>query len=82
MKHLRRIGVTLVLVLVFANVTSADEGIMYPGYVPPPPPPYQKAGVMYPGMVDNSPNSERADETIDLATEFTLSLVQNLLALF
>ena len=85
MKNLRRIGVTLVLVLVFANVTSADanDGIMYPGYVPPPPPPpHLTSGIMYPGLVDNSPNSERADETIDLATEFTLSLVQNLLALF
>jgi hypothetical protein len=82
MKHLRRIGVTLVLVLALTNVTLADEGTMFPGYVPPPPPPRQTSGIMYPGVVQNSPNSERADETIDLATEFTLSLVQNLLALF
>ncbi|HJR09758.1 MAG TPA: hypothetical protein VJ842_21030 [Pyrinomonadaceae bacterium] len=82
MKHLRRIGVTLVLVLVFANVTSADEGIMYPGYVPPPPPPHMTTGIMYPGVADNKPNLEGEGKTVDLATEFTLSLVQNLLALF
>jgi hypothetical protein len=80
MKHLRRIGVTLILVLVLANVTFADEGTMYPGYVPPPPP--RAAGTMYPGMADNSPEVASKDEPTDLATEFTLILVQNLLALF
>ena len=80
MKHLRRIGVTLALVLVFANVTSADEGIMLPGYVPPSPPP--SAGIMYTGLADNRTQMASEAQTDDLATELMLSLIQNLLVLF
>lgn len=80
MKHLRRIGATLILTLVLANVTSADEGIMLPGYVPPPPPP--SAGIMLPGATEATSTLASEDETDDLATDLMLNLVQNLLLLF
>ena len=82
MKHLRRIGATLVLVLAFANVTLADDGTMFPGYVPPPPTPHPAAGTMFPGLTDNRSTAASEGETGDLATELTLILVQNLLMLF
>lgn len=81
MKHLRRIGVTLILTLVFANIAFAEEGIMYPGYNPPPPPP-PSAGIMYPGKTNSSPTPESEDKTGDMATELMLNFVQNLLSLF
>ena len=80
MKHLQRIAVTLILTIAFANVTSADEGIMYPGYVPPPPPP--SVGIMYPGKTATRTTLASEDKTDDLATELMLNLVQNLLLLF
>lgn len=80
MKHLRRLGVTLILTLVLTNVTFADEGIMLPGYVPPPPPP--GVGIMLPGKTAARTTLESEDQTDGLATELMLSIVQNLLLLF
>lgn len=81
MKHLRRLSVTLILIIAFANVTSADEGIMYPGYAPPPPPP-SNAGIMYPGKTATSTTLESEEQRDGSATELMLSIVQNLLLLF
>lgn len=82
MKHLRRIGVTLILALAFANTAFAEDGIMYPGYNPPPPPP-PSAGIMYPGKTNSNPTPESEETTgdMDTATELVLNFVQNLLSL-
>lgn len=82
MRQLRRICATLMLTLIIADAARAGEGIMYPGYIPPPPPPTQTAGIMYPGVASANQEFDEEDTTGDLVTEITLSLMQNLLALF
>ncbi|HEY9405280.1 MAG TPA: hypothetical protein VIQ24_21690 [Pyrinomonadaceae bacterium] len=82
MRQLRRICATLVLTLIIADAARAGEGIMYPGYIPPPPPPTQAAGIMYPGVAASNQEVNDEEPTVDLVTDLTLSLIQNLLALF
>lgn len=87
MRQLRRMCATLVLTLIIADATFAGDGIMFPGYIPPPPPSAQTAGAMYPG--DQVSSREFNDEdtpvgedtSVDIVTDLTLSLVRNLLAL-
>lgn len=83
MKSLRRFCATLVLTLLLTDAALAD-GIMYPADVPPPPPaPPERSwtGIMYPA-VGPSTVEENDDAATDLATQFALSLAQNLLKLF
>ena len=82
MRQLRRICATLVLTLIIADAAFAGEGIMYPGYIPPPPSPAQTAGIMYPGVAAQNQEFNGVDTTVDLMTELTLGLIRNLLALF
>jgi hypothetical protein len=84
MKSLRRFCATLVLTLLLSTAALAD-GIMYPADVPPPPPPPPDrswTGIMYPAVSGSTVEDSNDDATIDLATEFALSLAQNLLKLF
>jgi len=80
MRQLRRICATLVLTLIIADAARAGEGIMFPGYIPPPSS-AQTAGAMYPGDQASSREFNDEDTSVDLMTELTLSLVRNLLAL-
>jgi hypothetical protein len=75
MKNLRQLFATFVLVLVLASAAWAEEGIIYPWVIPPPPP--STSGAVHPGEEING-----ADASIDLVTEMTLTIVQNLLTLF
>jgi len=81
MKVLRQLCAITVLTIVFAQAATAEEGVIHPGIMPPPPPP-ASTGVIHPGLVDPGKESIDGDGAIDLVTEITLSIVQNLLALF
>ena len=81
MKRLRQLCAVTVLTILLTNVASADEGIMVPGYTPPPP--TSHTGVMVPGIASTGETELQTAETaIDLETEITLLLIQNMLALF
>lgn len=83
MKRLRQLCAVTVLTIIFTNVASADEGILHPGYTPPPPPPpASSAGILHPGLTTNQVEIKSEEATIDLATEMTLLLIQNMLGLF
>jgi hypothetical protein len=82
MKVLRQLCAITVLTIVFAQTAAAEEGVIHPGIMPPPPPPPALTGVIHPGLVDPAKESIDKAGTFDLATEITLSVVQNLLALF
>lgn len=73
MRHLKKLCATLVLVLVLANATLADDGVMYPWVTPPPPPPPPSAV---------TGNIQEISATEDLTTDIVLSLVKTLLTLF
>lgn len=85
MKRLRHFCAVTVLSILLTNIASAEEGVMHPGYVPPPTP-RATAGTMHPGSTDNCDNCEvnthGEEPMIDLATEITLQIIQNMLALF
>ncbi len=81
MKNLKQLFATFVLVIALANAASATEGVMYPWIAPPPPPP-AKTDVSTSGSIDSGKEAQTEDTTVDLMTETTLSIVQNLLALF
>jgi hypothetical protein len=55
---------------------------MHPAYTPPPPPPTASAGVMHPALTSDVVEIKSEEQTTDLATEITLLLIQNMLALF
>jgi hypothetical protein len=80
MKVLRQLCAVTVLTVVLAH-TAAAEGVIHPGIMPPPPPP-SVSGVIHPGSTDYNEELGGEDTPVDLVTEITLSLVQNLLVLF
>jgi hypothetical protein len=82
MKRLRQLCAVTALTILLTNVASADDGIMHPGYVPPPTPPSATAGVMHPGFTTGEVETVDENSSLDLATEITLSLLQNMLMLF
>jgi hypothetical protein len=82
MKVLRQICAITVLTVVLSHAALADEGVIHPGYAPPPPPPPPTSGVIHPGSTAPNEESNSEDGPVDLITEITLNLVQNLLALF
>ena len=82
MKALRQFCAITVLTAVLAQAALADEGVIHPGFAPPPPPPPTTNGVIHPGSTEPDEESNKEDKPVDLVTELTLSLVQNLLALF
>jgi hypothetical protein len=55
---------------------------MHPAYVPPPPPPTVDTGIMHPALTGDEGEIKSEESTIDLATEITLLLIQNMLAQF
>jgi hypothetical protein len=82
MKRLRQLFAVTILMLLLTNVALADEGVMYPG-VTPPPPSTTTTGVMYPGFAPTGGTELQSEvPVIDLETEITLLLIQNMLALF
>lgn len=81
MKALRRCFAVTVLTIVLAHAALGEEGVIHPGIIPPPPPPHTN-GVIHPGSTSFDTELDSEDATIDLALEMTLTLVQNLLALF
>ena len=81
MKVLRQFCAVSVLTLVLAGAASAD-GVIHPGIIDPPPPPPPTCGVIHPGTADSGEESNGEDPAVDLMTEITLGLVQNLLVLF
>jgi hypothetical protein len=82
MKALRRFFTVTVLTIVLAHVALGEEGVIHPGIIPPPPPSPYTNGVIHPGSAAPGTELGGEDATIDLAMEMTLTLVQNLLALF
>ena len=72
MKSYRNAIAALVLVGVFSTPVFADDGIMWTGKTPPPPPPTN--GIMWTGTA--SPALEG-----DALTEIALSLLQTLIPL-
>jgi hypothetical protein len=80
MKVLRQFCAVTVLTIMLAQIVPAEEGVIHPGVIPPPPP--TTNGVIHPGLTDPGEEINEEDEPIDLVTEMTLSFVQNLLALF
>lgn len=79
MKRLRQLCAATALTILLTNITMADDGVMHPWYVPPPPP---ATKVVSPESTTGEVNTTSEGSTIDLATEITLSLVQSVLALF
>ncbi len=82
MKVLRQLCAITVLTLVFAQFALAEEGVIHPGIIPPPPPPPPVSEPIPPGISEPGKELINEDGTVDLVTEMTLTLVQNLLALF
>ncbi len=82
MKSLRQFCATLILTIMFATATFAEEGIIHGGAKPPSSPPTAATGVIHGGLTATNTETENQDTTLDLATEMTLLLVQNMLALF
>lgn len=80
MKSLRQFCATLILTAVFATATFAEEGVIHGGVKPAPTP--QASGVIHGGFAPTNVETQDQDGTMDLATEMTLLLVQNMLALF
>ena len=80
MKVLRQLCAVTVLTIMLAQVAPAEEGVIHPGLVPPPPP--STNGVIHPGSANPSEEPNNEDTSIDLVTEMTLNLVQSLLTLF
>jgi hypothetical protein len=64
-----------------AQIAPAEEGVIHPGVLPPPPPPTTN-GVIHPGSTDPGEETNKEDAPIDLVTEMALNFVQNMLALF
>ena len=81
MKSLRQLCATLILTIVFATATFAEEGIIHGGAKPPSPAPLA-SGVIHGGLTTTNTETQTQDATMDFATEMTLLLVQNMLALF
>lgn len=82
MKRLRQLCAATVLTILLTNAASADDGVMHPGYVPPPPP-VATSGIMHPGFAaTGEPEIRNEEPATDLATEITLLLVRNVIALF
>lgn len=79
MKRLRQLCAVTILTISLTNVAAADEGILHPGYAPPPPPPGVTA-VIEPATAETE--NRNGDSNVDLTTEITLLLIQNMLALF
>lgn len=86
MKSLRQFCATLILTVVFATATFAEgEGVIHGGAKPPSPPTATatSGGATYGGLTATNIETQNQDATaMDLATEITLLLVQNMLALF
>ncbi len=83
MKVFRQLCAITVLTLAFTQFALAEEGVIHPGINPPPPPPPPVAyEVIPPGAEEPCEELINEDGTVDLVTEMTLTLVQNLLALF
>ncbi len=83
MKSLRKFCATLALTLLLTTGALAGDGIIYPGYVPPPPPSTSSStGIIYPGVAQPGEEFMSEETSVDLATEIALSLVQSVLALF
>lgn len=84
MKRLKQEFATLILVFVLANTAWAGEGVIYPWITPPPPPPPPPStpSTIRPNSVDSGEEFKRGELTVELMTETTLSVLQNLLALF
>jgi len=80
-KRLKQEFATLILAFVLVNTAWAGEGVIYPWIVPPPPPP-PPPGAIRPNSVDSGEEFKSGELTVDLMTETTLSVLQNLLALF
>lgn len=82
MKRLRQICAVTFLTIMLTNVASAEEGITHPWYVPPPSPSPVTASAANAGFTPNSEVNTNDENPIgDLATEITLQLIQNMLAL-
>lgn len=79
MKPLKQLFATLVLVLILANATPAEEGLIYPWITPPPP---TTKTVVHSGSTDLGEERDDEDASIELVTEITLNFVQSLLTLF
>ncbi|MCA1566625.1 MAG: hypothetical protein LC803_13485 [Acidobacteria bacterium] len=73
MKSYRNGIAALVLAFVFSTSAFADDGIIWTGKTPPPPPP-QADGIIWTGVA--APEPEEAT-----LTEITLSLLQTLIPL-
>jgi hypothetical protein len=81
MNRLRQLCAVTVLTILLTTVASADEGVIHPQYAPPPPP--ATAEVVCLNVTATGEAGARCEEpTIDLATEITLALIQNILVLF
>jgi hypothetical protein len=81
MKVLKQFCAVTVLTIMLAQVAPAEEGVIHPGVIPPPPPPTTN-GVIHPGLTAPGEEINTENEIIDLVTEMTLNFVQNLIALF
>ena len=82
MKRLRQICAVTVLTILLTNVASAEEGITHPWYVPPPTQSPVNTSTANAGFTPNSAVNTNGEDPIgDLATEITLQLIQNMLAL-
>ncbi len=83
MKRLRQICAVTALTILLANVASAEEGISHPWYVPPPTPTPATSAPAQAGLTPTGEvNTNNEDSALDLATEITLQIIQNMLALF
>jgi hypothetical protein len=73
MKSLRQVSAAFVLTCVFATAALADDGVMHGDVVPPPPP--TPASVPVSG--NDIPLQTTSDDasTVDLTTEFMLSVL-------
>jgi hypothetical protein len=86
-KRLKQQFAALILVFVLASTAWAGEGVIYPWIIPPPPPPPppstpSTSSAIRPNSADSGEEFKSGELTVDLMTETTLSVLQNLLALF
>jgi hypothetical protein len=73
MKSYRNAIAALVLAFVFSTSAFADDGVIWTGITPPPPPP-QADGVIWTGIAAPAPEA-------DVLTEIALNLLQTLIPL-